>query len=46
MTIKYPINLRWLNYRNPGQVFSKKGIKEVIYEKYKTISILYPIDYQ
>ena len=50
MTIKYPINLRWLNYRNPGQVpgqvFTKNGLKEVNYEKYKSISILYPIDYQ
>jgi hypothetical protein len=30
----------------PGQVFTKKGLKEVKYEKYKSISILYPIDYQ
>ena len=27
----------------PGQVFSKNVLKE---EKYKSISILYPIDYQ
>jgi hypothetical protein len=30
----------------PGQVFIKLGLKEVKYEKYKSISILYPIDYQ
>ena len=30
----------------PGQVFIKKGLKEVNYENYKSISILYPIDYQ
>ncbi len=30
----------------PGQVFIKNGLKEVNYEKYKSISILYPIDYQ
>jgi hypothetical protein len=29
-----------------GQVFIKNGLKEVNYEKYKSISILYPIDYQ
>ena len=27
-------------------VFIKNGLKEVNYEKYKSISILYPIDYQ
>ena len=30
----------------PGQVFIKNRLKEVNYEKYKSISILYPIDYQ
>jgi hypothetical protein len=30
----------------PGQVFSKNVLKEVKYEKYTSISILYPIDYQ
>jgi hypothetical protein len=30
----------------PGQVFIKNGLKEVKYEKYKSVSILYPIDYQ
>jgi hypothetical protein len=30
----------------PGQVFNKNGLKEVNYEKYKSISTLYPIDYQ
>ena len=30
----------------PGQVFTKKELKGVNYEKYKSISILYPIDYQ
>ena len=30
----------------PGQVFTKNGLKEVKYEKNKSISILYPIDYQ
>jgi hypothetical protein len=29
-----------------GQVFTRNGLKEVNYEKYKSISILYPIDYQ
>ena len=32
--------------RKLGQVFIKNGLKEVNYEKYKSISILYPIDYQ
>jgi hypothetical protein len=37
-----------LNYPGqvPGQVFTKNRLKEVNYEKYKSISILYPIDYQ
>ena len=30
----------------PGQVFIKNGLKEVKYEKNRSISILYPIDYQ
>ena len=30
----------------PGQVFTKKGLKEEKYEKYKSVSIFYPIDYQ
>ena len=29
-----------------GQVFTKNGLKGVKYEKNKSISILYPIDYQ
>ena len=37
-----------LNYPGqvPGQVFTKNVLKEVNYEKYKSVSILYPIDYQ
>ena len=30
----------------PGQVFTRNALKQVKYEKYKSISILYPIDYQ
>ena len=30
----------------PGQVFTQNGLKEVKYEKNRSISILYPIDYQ
>ena len=30
----------------PGQVFTRNGLKEVNYEKYKSVSFLYPIDYQ
>ena len=30
----------------PGQVFTKKRLKEVNYEKYKSISIRCPIEYQ
>jgi hypothetical protein len=30
----------------PCQVFTKNRLKQVKYEKYKSISILYPIDYQ
>lgn len=30
----------------PGQVFKDKDLKEVNYEKFRSISILYPIDYQ
>ena len=30
----------------PGQVFTKNGLKGVNYEKYKSVSFLYPIDYQ
>ena len=29
-----------------GQVFTRNGLKEVNYEKYKSVSFLYPIDYQ
>ena len=29
-----------------GQVFTKNELKEVKYEKYKSVLILYPIDYQ
>ena len=43
-------NLQNLYFINPGQVpgqvFTKFGLKEVKYEKYKSISILYPINYQ
>jgi hypothetical protein len=30
----------------PGQVFTKNGLKGVKYEKNRSVSILYPIDYQ
>ena len=39
-------NLKQKNGQVPGQVFNKNGLKQVKYEKYKSISILYPIDYQ
>ena len=29
-----------------SQVFTENGLKEMKQEKYKSISILYPIDYQ
>ncbi len=29
-----------------GKIFTKNGLKEVKYEKYKSISITYPIGYQ
>jgi hypothetical protein len=35
-----------LFYIISSQVFTKKGLKQVKYEKYKSISFLYPIDYQ
>jgi len=43
-------NLQNLYFINPGQVlgqvFTRNGLKEVNYEKYKSVSFLYPIDYQ
>ena len=33
-------------FNDRGQIFTKNGLKEVKYGKYKSISILYPIDYQ
>jgi hypothetical protein len=37
-----------LNYPGqvPGQVFTKNVLKEVNYEKNRSVSFLYPIDYQ
>jgi hypothetical protein len=37
-----------INYSGqvPCQVFTKNGLKEVKYEKNRSVSILYPIDYQ